>query len=272
MNPLIIQLPGRVLQLPSKGVFYNGVLHEDVKDGEIHVKPMSALAELKMKNADLLYSGKVINEICNECIPEIKYPSKLIGKDVDAIFLFLQLATFGSSRSINSMHSCEKASIHKHEIDIEQIVTNVNNSILNNWNVLYENLELSNGFKINLKPVLFNDSIEIMQLKYKLSEIEDNGNYNSSSAQNVLEEIFIKDTLSIIKSVVTPDGTIVDNETHIKEWIKSLSSVLLKEIEQYNTAANTAWGYDFKVKLKCPDCNETYEHDLDLNPVSFSNG
>jgi hypothetical protein len=272
MNPLIIQLPGRVMQLPSKGVFYNGVLHEDVKDGEIHVKPMSALAELKMKNADLLYSGKAVNEICRECIPEIKHPSKLLGKDVDAIFLFLQLATFGAMRSINSMHNCEKGSIHKHEINIEEIINNVNTSVLNNWTVLYENLELSNGFKINIKPVLFSDSIEIMQLKYKLSELGELGEHNNANAHNVLEEIFIKDTLSIIKSVVTPTGTVVDNEEHIKEWIKTLSSAILKEIEQYNTAANTSWGYDFKVKLTCPDCGEKYDHDLDLNPVSFSNG
>ena len=45
----------------------------------------------------------------------------------------------------------------------------VNTSVLNNWTMLYENLELSNGFKINIKPVLFSDSIEIMQLKLKLS-------------------------------------------------------------------------------------------------------
>lgn len=273
MNPLIIQLPGRVLQLPSMGYFYeDGVINTDAKNGEVHVKPMSALAELKMKNADLLYSGKVINEICRECIPEILAPEKLIGKDVDAIFLFLQLATFGSMRSINSMHNCENAAIHKHEINIETIIMNINNSVLKNWKMLYENLELSNGYKINIKPILFNDSIEMMQLKYQLVALEENEGYNSNEAQSLLEEIFVKDTLSIIKSVVTPDGVCVDNKVHIKEWIKSLSTTLLKEIEQYNYAANSAWGYDFKVKIKCPDCNTEYDHDLDLNPVSFSNG
>ena len=39
-NPLLqkIRLPGRIFQLPSRGLFYkNGELDESVKNGEIHV-------------------------------------------------------------------------------------------------------------------------------------------------------------------------------------------------------------------------------------------
>jgi len=45
-NPLLaaIKMPGRVFQLPSRGIFYkDGELDETCKNGEIHVQPLSAL-------------------------------------------------------------------------------------------------------------------------------------------------------------------------------------------------------------------------------------
>ena len=50
LNPLLakVKLPGRVFQLPSRGLFYQtGVLSDSVRNGEIQIKPMSALVELK---------------------------------------------------------------------------------------------------------------------------------------------------------------------------------------------------------------------------------
>ena len=56
-------------------------------------------------------------------------------------------------------------------------------------------------------------------------------NYTIEDLEELLDkipyEIFIKDTLSIIKSVVTPTGTVVDNEAHIKEWIKNPENLIM---------------------------------------------
>ena len=54
-NPLLskVKLPGRVFQLPSLGAFYqNGELDPAVKDGELHIHPMTALTEINLKNPD----------------------------------------------------------------------------------------------------------------------------------------------------------------------------------------------------------------------------
>ena len=69
-NPLLqkLKLPGRTFQLPSRGALYNnGELSS--KEGEVHVHPMSALTEISLKNPDLLFNGRALEEVCAECVP-----------------------------------------------------------------------------------------------------------------------------------------------------------------------------------------------------------
>ena len=96
-NPLLdkIKLPGRIFQLPSRGIFYEDEeLSEDIKNGEIHVQAMSALDEITLKNPDQLFSGDAVQNIFKNCLTGVNKPVNLLSKDIDALMLFLRTVTY----------------------------------------------------------------------------------------------------------------------------------------------------------------------------------
>ena len=262
MNPLLakIRLPGRVFQLPSKGVFYaEGVLDPNVKDGEVHVSPLSAIAELKLRSPDLLLSGKIIREICSECIPEILKPELLLSKDIDAIFCFLRIVTYGSNMTVRSTHTCAQGQLHDYQVDIEAITLHPNNTVLNHRENLYS-LTLSNGQEIKLKPVRFIEMIDVTILQQELARsIAESG----ARDQALIQKVMLRDTISVIESV---DG--IADEKMIEEWLRFLKKSMIDEILDYSAQINQ-WGFNLTVKLKCKDCGEEYDHNLDLDPINF---
>lgn len=273
LNPLLakVKLPGRVFQLPSKGLFYQpGILADTVSNGEIQVKPMSALVELKIRSADLLISTKIIREVCNECAPEILRPELLVSKDVDALFLFLVASTYGNLKVIRSMHDCEKAEIHEYSINLEPIINNPNNQILDHHEMVYK-VELDNGQLVKLKPVVFADSIDMLILRQAVSTKEMNNPASVTSKD--MEGIVIRDIMSVIESVSTggPDSVTVTDLSMIDQWVRSLTK---KHIDLIIEAAtrSSEWGFNMATDLKCKDCGVTYEHNVELNPINFFSG
>jgi hypothetical protein len=264
-NPLLtnVKLPGRIFQLPSKGIFYNDkVLASHVINAEIEVKPLSALAELKLRSADMLFSGRALREICLECIPDILDPSALVSKDVDAIFCFLHIVTYGNEMNIKSIHDCQNRKVNSYNVNIESIIINPNNKFLDDLDVFY-NLELSNKQKIKLKPVRFQDSINIIQLKQEIEKKMDETNDIDSK---LMENAVVTDLMAVIESV---EG--IKDEKLIREWVKLLPKKYFSEIVDYTRKINE-WGFNLTVELTCKDCNEKYPHNLELDPINFFSG
>lgn len=270
VNPLLakVKLPGRVFQLPSKGLFYSpGVLAETVKDGEVQVKPMSALAEMKMRSADLLYSGKILRELCVECAPEILKPEELLTKDVDALFVFLRIVTYGSKMEVSSIHSCENAKVHRYELNIEQLFADPHNAILEHRDTLYK-ITLSNGQVVMARPPSYEAAMKVVHFRQQLARMEADGKRPDDTT---LENVLITDLLAVIKCVIveSPEGPVtVDNAIHIAEWIRSMPKPLLNEVIA-GVQKTDQWGFVFKTSLKCKDCGEAYDHDLEIDPINF---
>ena len=267
MNPLLakVKLPGRVFQLPSKGVFYKntGVLATNVVEGEIQVKPMSALAEMKLKSADLLMSGKVLRELCEECAPEILDPEKLVTQDVDALFAFLRVVTYGATLKVMSVNDCKKAKAHEYDANIEALTGQPNNKIIEHADTLYH-VALSNGQIVHTKPNTYSEALKVIYIRQEIARQSRDG---GKADEKLVEKVALLDVLSVIKSV-EDDGQVVDDEEMLEEWLRAVSKPILNELlEGVNKTAK--WGFDFTVKLKCKDCGADYDHELDLNPVSF---
>lgn len=263
-NPLLakVKLPGRIFQLPSKGIFYEpGVLAENVKDGEVEVKPLSAFAELKLRSPDMLFSGRAVREISLECIPDIVQPEKLVSKDVDGIFCFLRISTYGSLMTVKSTHTCAKRTLHQYEINLENIILEANNKILDHVDVLYSTT-LSNGQSIKLKPVTFQDTIESAHLQHEVEKKLAEG----ITDQDLIEKTMTRDVMSVIESV---DG--ISDLALIEEWVRSLQKSYFDEIIDKAKDASE-WGFNLNVKLTCKDCGEIYEHSLELDPINFFSG
>lgn len=273
-NPLMqkTKLPGKVFQLPSMGAFYEkGVLADTVMNGEVQVKPMSALTELKIRTADLLISGKVWAEVCEECVPDVLQPINLVAKDVDALFCFLIISTYGPSKEIKAIHDCVGAKMHDYKIDLDKIISEPNNSALTHKDMLYR-CDLSNGQTVHLKPVTYEDSILLMNIRSEINRFDMEG--GRSIPRELLEKMVIADMMAVITSVedvVNGERIVVNNRIHIDEWLKSLSKKFTNEIAAASIKASE-WGFVFSQDIVCKDCQQKFSYDIELNPVTFFSG
>lgn len=270
MNPLLIKvkLPGKVFQLPSKGLFYGpGVLSPTTVDAEVQVHPMSALAEMKLRSADLLFSGKVIREVCKECVPEILKPEALITQDVDALFAFLRQVTYGEIHRISTMHTCHDAKMHEYSINMSTVLSNPNNKILEHRHEI-NRIVLSNEQVVHAKPCTYQEAMQSVHMRGEIRKIErEQGKVDDEK----LTEITVFEISAVVASVeVTIDDKIMNitDRTHITEWIRALPRTQLDELLAGVKAASS-WGFDFKTTLKCKDCGADFEYNLELDPISF---
>ena len=191
-NPLIsgIKLPGRIFAIPSKGLLYsNNELFPTVTDGEVQVKALSALDELKLRSADLLFSGKAIDEIISDCVSDIKAPFQLFAKDIDAILCFLRVATYGQFFEVDVCHTCENSRSHTESIDLEKMIAScvpLTPKIVEKYTV-----KLDNDQVVKMKPLRYSSLISIMQMQKepeKMTHVE-------------FQELFLTNFVEIIDEV-----------------------------------------------------------------------
>lgn len=254
-NPLLaaLKLPGRVFPLPSGGHFYdNGELATDVVNGEIHVMPMSGIAEMKFRSPDLLYSGKAVAEVIKECVPSILKPEKMISRDSDAILSYIRLVTYGPELDVKTIHNCKDAKEHSYTINLEKIISSIVPLSEDNYKMFFITT-LPNGQHLVLTPLRWESAIELIQL---------------SSTQNPtsedIDKMYLVNTSGMVQSI---DG-IVDRKL-IDEWTKLLPAPYSKQIQNLVTKGLEVWNANFESKVKCKDCGEEITVPIDLNPSSF---
>lgn len=255
VNPLLtpLKIPGRVLPLPSAGLFYkSGELSPETVNGEIQVFPMSGLAEMKFRSPDLLYSGKAVTEVIKECVPSIIKPEKIISKDVDSILAFIRLVTYGPEIEIKATHNCEKAKEHSYQVNIEKII-NESVQLTKEKYELFFNITLNNGQICQLTPLTWDDAVVIMQV----STMTDVDNED-------VKRLYATNITGMIQSI---DG-VVDREM-IYEWSKLAPAPLTKQIQNSVNNGLSEWGTNFETEIICKDCGNKFKVPIDLNPSSF---
>lgn len=249
-NPLLqkLKLPGRVFQLPSRGAFYkNDEL--STQEGEVHVHPMSALTEINLKNPDQLFNGKALVEVCAECAPEIKKPTELFGRDVDALMFFTRLVTYGPQFEINVKHTCEGAKNHTYSVDIERMVAEMKPL---DPTAKFE-VTLQTGQKVVLHPVKFDHMIKLFQM-------------NAGKKELTPEDVKANIIFNLVNLIESVDD--ITDPVMIKEWAKMLTTPQQNRITEVIEKMND-WGPSSTTTLKCKDCGTQMEVELPLNPISF---
>lgn len=252
-NPLLtrIKLPGRTFQLPSKGLLYkSGELSSE--EGEVHVHPLSAIAEITLKNPDLLFNGKAIEAVFAECVPEIKKATQLYGRDIDALMYFLRLVTYGPEFQITVKHTCADAKEHSYVVDIEQQIQKMQ---MLDPTIAEEKFKavMPNGQVVRVHPIKFDHMIKLFQMNA--------GKQEFTAEDNKRNLVF--NLTSVIESV---DDT--DNPAHIEEWVRAVSTPFHNRITEAIERTNE-WGPAASHALKCKDCGEMMDVELPLNPISF---
>lgn len=253
-NPLLakIKMPGRIFKLPSGGYLYkNGELSHSCHDGEVHVKPMSAFDEIKMKSPDMLFSGEAIKEVFSSCIEEVKNPLELFGRDVDALMCFLRVVTYGPIFPIEVAHTCENAKKHSYQINIEGIVQGIKELDPTTVGQLFT-VKLPNDQTVTLEPVRFKHIVELLQSQ----------NQDTPTAADIQNNL-IKNLLNMINNI---DG--ISDKALIKEWVEAAPATYITTIADTLEASNE-WGPKFEQSVTCLDCGQDFMVEIPMNPVNF---
>lgn len=253
-NPLLekIRMPGETFRLPSGGLFYENknILADSVKNGEVHVLPMTAFDEILMKTPDKLFSGAAVKEVFSRCIPDILQPDLLLSKDVDFLMLCLRKMSYGPEVTVEYTHDCSNAKKHTYSFDISTIIRdskNIDPTIVNKTYVIV----LENGQVVHLKPINFIDYVKIMQT------------FDQDLDEVIAKEQFIDSIACIIDSVDD-----VFDVGMIREWIDQVPVKWIHKINESVEKTND-WGPDFKFVTKCRDCGAEIKLSPPLNPISF---
>lgn len=254
-NPLLqkIRLPGRIFQLPSRGLFYNnGELESTVKDGEIHVHAMSAFAEIHMKNPDQLFSGQAVDTVFRECVRGVLEPTKLLAKDVDAILMFLRTVTYGPNYEFTAKHTCNDAKDHSYIADVDQMIAGMK---MIDPTVVHEMFlcVLDNGQRVKLRPSTYEQIINILK--------------SNEGKKEITVDDMKSNLMSMLTSVVVQVDDVTD-KLFIAEWLSKLRAPDVNKIAQRVEDINE-WGPNLKWTTKCRDCGEDFTVELPINPVSF---
>jgi len=265
-NPLLegLKLPGRIFQLPSRGIFYhNGELDENVKDGEVHVYPMSALDEINMKNPDQLFSGAAVNTVFMTCIKGVKKPSELLSKDVDAIMLFLRTVTYGASYEFMAHHGCGEFNGKIKPFNDYSYVANVE-ELINGMKIIDPTV-ITSQYTVNLPT---GQVVKLRPNKYQqvLDLIKANENKKEITVEDQQRNLIMM-LLGVIESVSAGAAWISD-PVKIEEWIRKIPSPVVNRIAEKIEKIND-WGSNLKWTCKCKDCGTDYAVEIPINPVSF---
>ena len=252
-NPLLakLKLPGRTFQLPSRGALYrNGELSSS--EGEVHVHALSALAEINLKNPDQLFNGKAIEGVFAECIPEVKKPTQLYGRDIDALMYFLRLVTYGPQFQISLKHTCEGAKEHSYLVDLEAQIQSMRFLDPTTAEEQFK-ATMPNGQVVRVHPIKFDHMIKLFQMNAGKQEF----------SPDDIKKNLVFNLVSVIDSVddITDKG-------QIEEWIKAVPTTFHNRITEAIERTNE-WGPQSTSKIKCKDCGEVIDVELPLNPISF---
>lgn len=272
-NPLLQRhrLPGETIRLLSGGLFYeDGVLSDDVTDGEVHVFPMNTYHEILMRSGDSVYNGNAVRTVIGECIPQILQPGELHSKDVDQLLAFLRVVTYGNEMELITTHGCVESqdkAPQKTTVNIRQMVTSAVRLDPSTVGDIF-NYTVPSGMTVSFKPVSFNETLDMDHKIFMMTTEEIEGVTNddedvSTSSAKKLANMMID---GIVSGIVSVDE--ITNKQHIKEWLGTLPADWMSGI--IRAFGETGyWGVDLQVETECPHCGEVYTTEVHTNPASF---
>tara|TARA_X000000950_G_C13917582_1_gene661788 strand:- start:5786 stop:6622 length:837 start_codon:yes stop_codon:yes gene_type:complete len=267
-NPLkqFYRSPKLYVNLPSRGKF-NEVVDKTIT-GEIPVFAMTSKDELLMKNPDALLNGDAVVEAIKSCAPNIKNPKELPVCDIDLLLIAIRMATFGEfmEAKLKSPHTNKLAT---YDINLNNIVESVGELPAEN------NVTLKNGCTVYVKPFTYDLQTQINLVAYdQATALKNVGEVNSATAKQFktmfskLAEINTDVIAKSIYQIKTPDGEVVNDVTHIREFLANLESTDSKIIDGKIDELNAS-GTSFKQEVLCKETEKPFEADIKLDPSDF---
>ncbi len=260
-NPLITalkaRLPGETFRLPSQGLFYtDGELSEDVKDGEVHVFPLTALDEILLKTPDKLMSGTAITEVFARCVPQVKKPMALLSKDIDYLLMCLRLISYGETVDIIYTHDCEGAKERTYSVELRPLVAKTKPIDPTTIGTNYV-ITLPSDQQVTLRPPLYGSVLNLYLTSFEMQRMSSEDHFKAGQEQLLN---IVTDTISSV------DGH--SDRAMIREWVRELPAGWLDQISSATQTFST-WGPSTQWTTTCKDCGAEMTIEVPLNPIAF---
>jgi len=159
-NPLFkhFRQPAIYLKLPSAGQFYAEGTLDLPSTGAIPVFPMTVKDELTLKTPDALLNGQGMVDVIHSCCPNIKDAWSMPAVDVDAVFIAIRLASYGTQIDINTRCPHCKTE-NEHGIDLRALLDGVTP-------VDYTRPGFIEGLTVMFKPQTYKNINDISLINY----------------------------------------------------------------------------------------------------------
>lgn len=270
-NPLFkhFRQPAIYLKLPSQGRYYpDGAIDLGVT-GDIPVYPMTVKDEITLKTPDALMNGAGMAEVVRSCCPSIKDPWSIPAVDLDAIFVAIRLASYGTGMDITtSCPHCNES--NDHTVNLTNVLENIKPAD-------YSEQPVIDNLFFKLKPQSYRDvnklNIATFEERKLISNIMDS-EIEDDEKKRMFDESFKKITdlnveliISCIESV-TVEGNTVTDPGMLREFLDNCSRQTYTDIKdkiQELIDKNKIK----QVTLTCNECEKTYDTDLVFDQANF---
>lgn len=272
-NPLFkhFRQPAIYLKLPSQGRFYpDGSLQLSVT-GDIPVYPMTVKDDLTLKTPDALMNGEGMAAVIRSCCPTILDPWQIPAVDLDAIFIAIRLASYGTGMDINTTcPKCKEA--NDHTINLTTVLENVAASDYNDQPKI-------NNLIFKFKPQSYKDVNKINIATFEERRLVNNildSEISDEDKKKMFDESFKKiNDLNISMLIdcidsITVEGNSVRDPVMIREFLDNCSRQTYTDIkDKIQEIMNKNKVKPVKVVCSNADCANEYETAIEFDQANF---
>jgi hypothetical protein len=235
---------------------------------EIPIYPMTIKDEITIKTPDALMNGQGVVDVIHSCCPSIKNAWATPSVDLDAIFIAIRIASYGSNMDIDSVcpHCGEE---NRHAVDLTQLLDRIQPPD-------YAPVEIED-LTFEFMPQNFknyNDANLVVYEQQKLIAAITDSTLTDEEKVQQFNTIFPRLTDMNVGNIVNnilainANGSRVTERHHVKEFIMNCDRKVFAQIKQTVDAfANSA-----KIKslaAQCTACSGTYSQELTFDQANF---
>lgn len=271
-NPLAeyFRHPTIFLRLPSKGRFWPDEALDMPVNQELAVYPMTTKDEITLRTPDALLNGSGVVSIIHSCVPEIKDAWQTPSVDVDALLIAIRVATYGHEMDFDTKcpHCNEE---NTHGVDLRPILGSIQCPD-------YSNKVEYNEIKIKLRPQPYFTANKSNMISFEEQKIIDTlrnadlepevKQIEIAKSMQKLTDISIDTLKDSTEYIEMPDGTIVNNKDHIREFYSNVENKLVKEIQARLAEFNNATQIKAQ-QVQCNDCGKPYSVPITFDYANF---
>ena len=283
-NPLIDELydmgaiPSIEITLPTMAAFYprGEVLKPDADPASIQVGPLSLLEESDINEPMMMVSGRAITRLIKHVVPMVDNPQQLCELDIQAILIACRMASYGNDMDLE--HTCPHCEYQNSmKINLNEHILGFNPFTPDQLNQFI--METSVGQKINLKPISYEDMINLTMSSIKTNmnaeefeKVEEKDLLTTEYIEKYKEQFVnaIKSNVEALAStiyyVTTKSGKVVKERGLIETWLTTLPTTDVKEIIERVKQINEDIQDRSKLEYECQQCHKTSTLFVELDP------